>query len=145
MKEYLISVTFSVILCVGVSLIVPSPSYGGIMKIICGVFVVHTLLLPIKNISFASFGNFSFRDTDTENDFLFDVSQRENQFKNALFKKTEDIFREEICGELRKLYSDAIEVRIINGALWVYNAPVKHRGNIEKYLKDKWNSRVVFG
>ena len=50
MKNYLLLVSMTIMVCVVVNILVPSPKYSGIIKIVCGLFVVHTLISPIKSI-----------------------------------------------------------------------------------------------
>ena len=145
MKEYVISVSFAMILCTFASLMVPSSAYDGIMKIICGLAVVCTLLSPIKKVSLSGINIPNLMEyKDTKDLAEMEKSSKDN-FDRLLGTKTLGLVADEINLYLREKCGEDVSAKISGETLWIYNAPPEHRRSIENYVKKTYGFTVAFG
>ena len=100
MKGYVLSVAFAVIICLGASLLTPSERYKGIIKIVCGVFVVSVILSPIKSLLSGNFvPDIAFENSGA--DQFDDIAESSSEkFKNSISQNTQNILNSRISAVL---------------------------------------------
>ena len=126
-------------------MLIPSEVYGDIMKIICGVFVVYTLLAPIKNIFPLRTSGRWFESKITEDEFLFQTQQGYEGFSEALKSETDRAVSDGIGEELRKVWSKDIKTELDGDELTIYNAPREKAEQIKRYVQEHYGLKVVLG
>lgn len=143
MKNYLLLVSMTIMVCVVVNILVPSPKYSGIIKIVCGLFVVHTLISPIKSIFKTK--AFSFEMPALVHD-SFESRARfaEKSFEEIITSKREEILSREISAEVKKLWNSSLTVEVKEGKAWVHNSTQKDFEDMKNYLKDRYGLIAVF-
>ena len=50
LNDYVLSICFAIIFCVVVEVLTPSERYKKIIKIVSGIFILYTLMMPVKNL-----------------------------------------------------------------------------------------------
>ncbi len=143
MKEYILSVSVAIMVCVVVTLLIPSPKYAGIIKIACGLFVVNILINPIKGIFKNKTFSFGMDSFVYEGDFHSKAHHAEKDFDEILKEKREEILSSEVTTNVKKLWNSSISVEVTGDEAMVNNAEKKDFENIKKYLKDHYGLTAV--
>ena len=145
MKEYILLVSMTIMVCVVVNLMVPSPKYAGIVKIVCGLFVVNTLISPIRSIFKTGTFNLEINSFVADGEFESGAQLAKKNFDEILASKRAEILSAEVTADLKKLWSDSISAEVIGKEVRVNNADDKDFDDIKKYLKDRYGLVAVFG
>ena len=145
MKEYILSVGTAIAVCVIVNLMVPSTKYQGIMKIICGLFVVYTLINPIKNIFK---GNLSLPDnyyTSYDEEFNRRAQSALETFDELMVQGTCLVTSEQLTSDLRKRWNSSVTAKVEGTAVRIENADAEDFDDMEDYIKRNYGLTTVFG
>ena len=143
MKEYILSLCFAILFCTGVNILVPSKKYEGIIRILCGIFVIATVVTPLKN---AVLGANIQRNTpkvfESDPDFEFRVSESQRIFTSLL--SDESRFAELIELETERMTGEEAFVRISDGKVYVAGIREEKRPRAEEYIKSLGAEDVIF-
>ena len=144
MKGYVLSVAFAVIICLGASLLTPSERYRGIVKIVCGVFVVSAILSPIKvllkgnSMPDLKFNNYGADQFD-------DIAQSSSEkFKNDISQNTKNLLNSRISEELTKLIGKKVKADLGEDVLFAEGVPAEEQPGVEKYILENYGLKTVF-
>jgi len=142
MREYVICVCFAILFCVGVSILVPSKKYSGIIKIVCGIFVISTVVSPIKNITFYDRVDFDFEKYFEDEEFNFYLEQGKEKFGSALnSKKTSEMA---LAEEIKLLSKCDVKLKIEEDSLYIEGAQEDKKAKIYDYLKNTYSIEAIF-
>ena len=135
-----ISVAFAIVFCVGISLLVPSPSYTGIMKIICGVFVVYTLLSPIKKIVYSELPAYDFSGFAYDENFERIVEESRSSF----FQSMSELAKDAIEKEVSLKWGADISIALEKDKVCIYHAKEEYHDDIAEYIRKNYGIDTVF-
>lgn len=143
MKDYILSLCFAILLCTGVNILVPGKKYEGIIRILCGVFVIATVVTPLKS---AVLGRNIQRNTqkvfEGSYDFELRVSESQRIFTSLL--SDERRFTSIIEDGLKKHTGEDAFVRIGDGRVYVAGIRESKRSDAEEYIKSLGAEDVIF-
>ena len=145
MKAYVVAITFSIILCAAADMIVPSQKYRGIIRIACGLFVIGTIVSPIKDLigfEYSSFDSNVFLAGKDE--FFFKVEQGKQNYKEYLEENGNGIVQDEISKELSSVFGQNVTVKIAGEGLVLSDAEVSKREEITEYIKKQYALDVTY-
>ncbi len=146
MREYVICICFAMLFCVGVKILTPSKKYDGIMKIVCGVFVISTIVSPIKNILDLDF-NYDYSEgfmKDSE-EFAYSVEKSREEFSKNILSNAEKNLSGQISAEIKKLFGDDVTVQTGDGkVLKVTDSTPENREKIKEYIRKTYGCETVF-
>ena len=146
MKEYVLCICFSILFCAGVNLFVPSARYAGIINIVCGVYILHTMLSPVKGIIATEF------KIDNPNSF-FEVDSSFRGLISESSETMEEIFKEspinvmetQLKRELADMYGAQVELKTDEYGLAAYvTADDKYVESIRNYIEKSYSIKTVF-
>lgn len=137
MREYILSLCFALLVGVASDILVPSKKYQGIMKIICGIFLIFALINPLGNF-FAS-GEITLDTAKFAEDDGFAVRIDESKEKFFEYLTADSMTEEKIVEEL--LGCD-ITLRKENGKTYISGVEDDKRDYIRAYAKD--GMEIVF-
>lgn len=147
MREYVISVCFAILFCVGVFIVLPHKRYEGIVKIVCGIFVISTVASPIPGILKIGYDKFNFADyTIDENGFFEKVEENEKNYTQYM----QENFMEIASGNLEKeiLSVMGIDVRInidtSSATAVAEDVPSEYREKVKNYINENYSLNTVF-
>lgn len=110
MREYVIRICFAIVFCSGINLLIPHKRYEGIIKIVCGVFVVFTIISPIRDILFDTDYFDSLKSIQYDDWGFYDITKKSRQdFKDVSLNDTE----KEISSYLTEKFSDEVSVELV--------------------------------
>ena len=145
MRSYVISICFSVILCVAADIIVPSQKYRGIVRIVCGIFVIGTIVSPIRNI--INF-DYSFSDSNIflkdREEFFSKAAQSEEIYRNYLAKNGKAIAEEKINSEISEVFGENTVAKLGSDGLVVSGADASSKNDITEYVKKHYGIAVTY-
>ncbi len=149
MKEYVLGVCFAMLFCVAVNILIPQKRYGGIIKIVCGIFVVFTILSPLENILFSKFTLQDFFNANYDDwGFYSAVEDSRKNFEDTIKSGYGKISETELGRELRMLTKESVSVKIDvlpDGAVaTVYGAQEEQHALIKEYIKSGYGISVNF-
>lgn len=145
MREYIVCICFAVIFCAGVGILVPGKKYEGIIKIVCGIFVVSTVLGPIKNILSHSGDALNFdRYFTDDGSFDYYVSYGRDEFNKALLSPENEITEAVLVAEIRTLAGGDVTVNLQGGNAYITGVDGKDEDSVMKYLKDTYSINAIF-
>lgn len=147
MREYVISVCFAILFCVGVFIVLPHKRYEGIVKIVCGIFVISTVASPIPGILKIGYEKFRLADyLNDENGFFEKVEESEKNYTQYM----QDNFREIASGNLEKEIASVMEIDVrinidtASGTVVAENVPTEYREKVEKYISTNYSLNTIF-
>lgn len=149
MKEYVLGVCFAMLFCVAVNTLIPQKRYGGIIKIVCGVFVVFTILSPLENILFSKFSLGDFFDANYDDwGFYSSIEESRKNFENTIKSGYNEISEEELGRELSVLTKENVSVKInvLSDSIvaTVYGVGAKKHPLVKEYIKSNYGISVEF-
>lgn len=121
MREYVVCICFSILFCIGVNLLVPSPKYNGIIRIVCGIFILQTMLIPVKNIISSDINAripeeiFNF-----DKDFGSFSKQSKEHMDRALVNNSRLAMENQIQREIKGIYAGKVEITETKEGLTAY-------------------------
>ncbi len=144
MKEYVLSVAFAVIICLGANLLTPTEKYRGIVKIVCGVFVVSVILSPIKALLTGDLvPEISYEDFNEDEFNAISKNSAEN-FKNNISENARDMLTLRISKELCDITGQKVTAYFTEDALYVEGVPAEEKSAVEKYVLEQYGVKTVF-
>ena len=145
MKSYVVAIAFSVILCTAADMLVPSKKYRGIIRIVCGLFVIGTIVSPIKELI-----SFDYQALDT-NVFLtgkyeFDSrgEQGKQKYKEYLIQNGNSIVQDEIAKEISTVFGQNITAKLIGEELILEGVEISKKEEIATYIKKHFDLNVTY-
>lgn len=144
MKQYILSVTFSVIICLGASLLAPSEKYKGIIKIVCGLFVVSAILSPLKALLLDGFSmdmNYAF---DDGGQFETAVENGGKNFAENISENYMDILSLSISKDITSFTGRTVKVRISDNTLYLQGVLQEEESKVKKYVLERYGVEAVF-
>lgn len=145
MREYIVCICFAVIFCSGVAILVPGKKYEGIIKIVCGIFVVSTVLGPVKNIlSHSSDALNPDRYLKDDGSFDYYVSYGRDEFNKALLSPENETAHLVLAAEIRTLTGGDVTVSLQDGNAYITGVDSKDEDSVMKYLKDTYSINAIF-
>ncbi len=146
MREYVICICFAMLFCVGVKILTPSKKYDGIIKIVCGVFVITTIISPMKKFLNLDFNYNYFEDFMKDNEgFAYSVEKSREEFSEDIISYGEKNLSHQISGEIEKLFGDVVSVELYDGKSWrVTGCETKNRERISEYIRNTYGCETVF-
>ncbi len=143
MKEYILSLCFAILFCTGVNILIPNKKYEGIIRILCGVFVIATVVTPLKNaVLGANIQRNTAKIFESDYDFELRVSESQRIFTSLL--SDESRFAELIEEEAKRLTGEEAFVRITDGKVYVAGISEEKRPQVEEYIKSLGAEDVIF-
>ena len=144
MREYVMRICFSIVFCSGINLLIPHKRYEGIIKIVCGVFVVFTIISPIRDILFDTDYFDSLKSIQYDDWGFYDITEKSRRdFKDVSLNDTE----KEISSYLTGKFSDEVSVELVMEEDDI-KAYVKCRYNdfnsIKRYLQSAYSIKAEF-
>ena len=147
MREYVISVCFAILFCVGAFIVLPHKRYEGIVKIVCGIFVISTVASPIPGILKIGYEKFRLADyLNDENGFFEKVEESEKNYTQYM----QDNFREIASGNLEKEISSVMGIDVMinidtsSGTVVAENVPTEYREKLENYISTNYSLNTIF-
>ncbi len=145
MKEYVITVVFAVIVCLGAGILTPGGKYRGVMKIICGIFVVYNILSPLHRMSGADFAADISPAGLTAGEFS-DISARyARSFNETVSQNGSAMLSDAVSKDLSAFTGVAIKAELIDNSLYVYGVPDAERENVRNFITEQYGIEAVFG
>lgn len=145
MKEYVICVCFAILFCTGTRIAMPTKSYDGILRILCGIFVVSTMVSPVvrmAKINIPSFETDIFKENDEE---FYDLVQRaKNDFSDELVKNGDYNSRQFLAQELSGLFGCEISVKNRDGKIILEGVEPKKENEVLEYVSDTYGLEPEF-
>lgn len=143
-KGYVISICFAILFCVAINILVPSKKYSGIMKIVCGVFVIATIVSPIKQVM-----NFDLTNTDKyfrNDEFEYSVSNAKEKFDKALLSQGTFEAESEIKENIRLRFGIDAEVSTNQSGITIYlpECDDSMKEKISDYLRNIYSGNEIF-
>lgn len=145
MREYVISISFAVILCAAADMLVPSKKYRGIIKIVCGMFVISSIVSPIGEIlkfDFTSFNSDIFLNDDSR--FYDIVNKSRENYTQYLAENSQDILISEVGSDISNLAGEAVRVQLNEDVLILYGVDVSKRDEISAYVKRNYGLNTSY-
>ncbi len=127
-----------------VNILVPSKKYSGIMKIVCGVFVIATIVSPIKQIM-----NFEISDTDKyfrDDKFEYSVTESKEKFDRALLSRGLSDLEDEIKESIRREFGISASISLDENGINVYltDGDDSVKDKISDYLGERYSADNIF-
>ena len=147
MKSYVLCVCFAILFCVAVGILVPGKKYSGIMKIVSGVFILHTILTPLEGVLFSDYTLSDISGVLSDDNGFFDiVEQSKTEFDHALINGSYSRVLNEISQQISKINGAYVTVSSGDGEASVYLTGVYKgkRKQISDFLKKTYGIEAVF-
>ena len=146
MREYVICICFAMLFCVGVKILTPSKKYDGIIKIVCGVFVITTIISPLKKFLNLDFNYDYFGDFMKDNEeFAYSVEKSREEFSEDIISYGEKNLSNQISREIEELFADDVAVESYDGKAWrVTDSETENREKIREYIRKTYGCETVF-
>lgn len=149
MKSYVLCVCFAILFCVGISILVPGKKYMGIMKIICGIFILYTILTPLKGVLFSGYTLSDVSDFLKDDDGFFDAVERSKRnFERALISGSHSYAESEIASAVSRLNGSEVTVTLEPGenttTAYLIGADKEKQSQISDFLKKTYALEAVF-
>ncbi len=145
MKGYVISICFALLFCSAAELVIPSKKYTGIIKIVCGIFVVGVIVSPIKNLIKIDYTKY---DTDLyltdDYGFFSKVNKSRDTFLNELMKNSSETVENEISKEIGAVFGVQIRFEFDGQRLMAYGAQENSKEEISKYILKHYELETSF-
>ena len=114
------------------------------MKIVCGIFVIATIVSPIKQIM-----NFDFSDTDRyfrNDEFEYSVSDAKEKFDKALLSQSTSEAEEEIKDNIFSEFGVGAEVSIDQSGITIYLPECDNsiKEKISENLRNRYSGNEIF-
>lgn len=145
MKSYVVAITFSVILCAAADMLVPSKKYRGIIRIVCGLFVIGTIVSPIKELisfDYSSFDSNIFLTGKYE--FDFKVEQGKQKYKDYLIQNGNSIVQDEIAKEISSVFGQNVTAKLTGEELILEGVEISKKEEIAAYIKKHFELNVTY-
>ncbi len=146
MREYVISICFAVILCAAADMLVPSKKYRGIIKIVCGMFVISSIVSPIEEIikfDFTSFDSDMFLNDDVH--FYDTVNKSREMYTQYLTENSQSILISEVGRDISSIAGEDINVQLNENELILYGVSMSKREEISAYVKRNYGLDTSYG
>ena len=145
MKAYVIAITFSVILCSAADMLVPSEKYRGIIRIVCGLFVIGTIVSPIKELISFDYSSFD-SNVFLTGKYEFDskVEQGKQKYKDYLIQNGNSIVEDEITKEISSVFGQNVTAKLSGEELILEGADISKREEISVYIKKHYDLNVTY-
>ncbi len=146
MREYVISICFAVILCAAADMLVPSKKYSGIIKIVCGMFVISSIVSPIGEIikfDFDSFNSDMFLKDDSH--FFDTINKSREKYTQHLTENSHVIVESEVGRDISDIAGEYIKVELNENELILYGVSMSKREEISEYVKRNYGLDTSYG
>jgi len=147
MREYVVSVCFAILFCVGVFIVLPHKRYEGIIKIVCGIFVISTVASPIPGILKIGYEKFELADYLTdENGFFEKVEESEKNYTQYM----QDNFGKIASGNLEKEISSVMGINVgisidtSSASVVAEDVPPQYREKLKNYISTNYSLNTIF-
>lgn len=140
-NSYVISVCFAAIFASAVQILSPSKKFGGIISLMLGIFILYTLLSPLKRLiraptdGLADFGISEYWEAETKKDF-----------DSAVKSAAERALTIEIKNKIRSVTDAPVEVRVEMGentAVRLYGVPPEKKGEVADCIRENFGIEPV--
>jgi len=143
-NNYILSICFAIIFCIFAEAFTPSERYRGIIKIVSGVFVLYTFLMPVKGLLDLDSYNFEIPDISTVdgNEYKF-YEDKTSEIFNETLRETS---RQNLETDIRKTFeeSDAVvEIDQNNSTITVSGIAHSDFDKISDYIENKYNFKAL--
>ncbi len=145
MKAYVIAITFSVILCAAADMMVPSQKYRGITRIVCGLFVIGTIVSPVKELigfDYSSFDSNVFLKGKYE--FSSKVEQGKNSYNDYITQNAATILEDEISKEISSVFGQNVRSELGENKLILKGLELSKREEVSAYIKKHYGLNTVY-
>ncbi len=147
MREYVISVCFAILFCVGVFIVLPHKRYEGIVKIVCGIFVISTVASPIPGILKIAYDKFNFADyIIDENGFYEKVEENEKNYTQYMQENFMEIASENLEKEILSVMGIDVRINIDTSSATAVaeDVPGEYREKVKNYINENYSLNTVF-
>lgn len=143
MKDYVISVCFVLLFCTGIRLVTPGKGYGGIIKIVCGVFVVSVIASPIVRLAKTQTVSFDFDSFIRDDSGFFELADKaKTDFEKQLSLGGGTGSRDALARELSLVFDCTITVDRTDDNWVIRGAPLNKKDQIADYVLRYYGLRV---
>ena len=145
MKDYVICVCFAMLFCTAVRLVLPDKKYIGIIRIVCGIFVVSNIVSPIVRISSFDMPALDFEAfLSDDGSFSQMVDRAKSDFEMQLTDPSSAVTEEYLSRELSRVFGGDITAKKHNGR-WILNgAPPGTEQTICDYVSANYGVKAQF-
>lgn len=144
MNEYVLKITLAIIFCAGINILIPSQKYAGIMKIICGIFVVYAVLSPLKNILLNDV-SFKVNEDYFKNSVLENrVEESREEFKEILTDSSNEILLGTLKEDIKNLCNLDLDIEVTDNTVYITGSDDINQPLIQKYIKKQYGLDTVF-
>lgn len=137
MREYIVSVTFGILFCMGINLLIPNKRYAGIMQIICGVFVVYILIAPLNKILNLSAPELDFSGYLKDEEFTENSLRAREKFTKELEHSTINATEELLQKDIENEFGITVKVTIEKGEIHIDGVGKEKSEEVAEYIKSK--------
>ncbi len=144
MREYVVCICFVMLLCAAVDMLVPSKKYKGIIKIVCGIFVIGTIVSPIKELISFDYSSFDI-DRYLKDDYGFFITAESSRqsFEQELIQNGKENVENEICREIKTVFDIEITAELENNTLKIHGTDESIRNEVADYIKKHYDINVI--
>ena len=147
MREYVVSVCFAILFCTGVFIVLPDKRYEGIVKIVCGIFVISTVASPIPGILKIGTEKFSFTDyLSDEIGFFEKAEESQKSYTEYMEKNLSDIASQKLKSEIFSVFGIDAQVKVdaSSAEVVVEGIEEKYKENVKSYINTNYSLNTVF-
>ena len=125
-------------------MLVPSKKYKGIIKIVCGIFVIGTIVSPIKELISFDYSSFDI-DRYLKDDYGFFITAENSRqnFEQELIQNGKENVENEICREIKTIFDIEITAELEADSLKVYGTDESIRNEVADYIKKHYDINVI--
>lgn len=125
-------------------MLVPSKKYKGIIKIVCGIFVIGTIVSPIKELISFDYSSFDI-DRYLKDDYGFFIAAESSRqsFEQELIQNGKENVENEICREIKTVFDIEITAELEADSLKVYGTDESIRNEVADYIKKHYDINVI--
>ena len=142
LNNYVVSICFVMIFCIVVEVLTPSERYKGIIKIVSGIFILYTLITPIKGLLNPQIYEFDFRNFSSVN--IGEYKTYEEKTKSLFDKALSDAIEDTIESELVAVYGNInIDVTFDNSEIVISGFPSEKHDEIYAYVEKGYGIKPI--
>ena len=149
LNTYVISICFVMLFCIVVEILSPSEKYKGIIKLVLGIFILYTLLSPIRGLLNPITYDFKLPDISVENQGSYIVHEKKTKdiFDEILYSSAAESIETEIKCSLDALVGADVNVSVEVDAddlkISVSGVPPEKHDEVYQYIEKGFSTKPV--
>ena len=143
----MMTVCFAVLFCVGISIFLPHKRYEGIIRIVCGIFVISAVASPVPGILKIGYEKVRIENYLADSDGFFEkIRESEESYTQHMQENFVDIVKEEFQKEISRVFGfDAkVDMDSQSGTVIIEDAPHEKREEIKEYVNTNYSMDTLF-